>query len=63
MIAILLKVLVTIGTKLLIAMGSEKMIEWAFFKIANAIVTTTKTPHDDEWLAKLTEAYYSKDKK
>lgn len=60
MMAMLFKVLMTFGTKLLIAIGSESMVEWVFFKIANAIVTSTKNPHDNEWLEKVTEAYYNK---
>lgn len=36
---------------------SEKFLEWAFFNIAEKIVKSTETKHDDEWLAKIKEAY------
>ena len=36
---------------------SEKFLEWAFFNIAEKIVKSTATPHDDEWLAKIKESY------
>lgn len=45
-------------TKLALTMISEKFMEWAFFNIAEKIVKSTETPHDDEWLAKLKEEYY-----
>lgn len=57
MIALLIQAVIAIGTRLLVSLASEAMIEWAFFKIADAVVKSTKTPHDDEWLAKLKEVY------
>lgn len=47
----------SIGTKILVSLLSEKMLEWTFWKVASLIVASTKTPHDDEFLAKLEEAY------
>ena len=44
-------------TKIAISMVSEKFLEWAFFNIAEKIVKSTATPHDDEWLAKIKESY------
>lgn len=44
-------------TQVAISMISEKFIEWAFFNLAEKIVKSTATPHDDEWLAKIKEAY------
>lgn len=43
--------------KLVLSLISEKFLEWAFFNIAEKIVKSTETPHDDEWLAKVKEAY------
>lgn len=57
MIQVLIKALLSVGMRLLAAMGSEKLIEWALFKIADVIVASTKTPHDDAFLEKLKEAY------
>lgn len=48
------------GTKLLWSMVTEKMVEWMFFKVAQMVVSHTKTPHDDEWLAKIEESYNGK---
>lgn len=45
-------------TKLLLTIISDKMIEWAFFNIAERVVKSTSNPHDDEWLAKLKDEYY-----
>lgn len=42
---------------LVLSLISEKFLEWAFFNIAEKIVKSTETPHDDEWLAKVKEAY------
>lgn len=47
-------------TKLLTALASEKMIEWAFFQIAEAVVKSTATPQDDAWLQKIKELYNNK---
>ena len=47
-------------TKLLTSLASEKMIEWAFFQIAEAVVKSTATPQDDAWLQKIKELYINK---
>ena len=44
-------------TKLLTSLASEKMIEWAFFKVAESVVKSTNTPQDDAWLDKIKEIY------
>lgn len=45
------------SAKLGVAMISEKFIEWAFFEIAERIVKSTATEHDDVWLKKIKEEY------
>ena len=47
-------------TQLLTSLASEKMIEWAFFQIAEAVVKSTATPQDDAWLQKIKELYNNK---
>ena len=47
-------------TKLLTSLASEKMIEWAFFEIAEAVVKSTSTPQDNVWLQKIKELYNNK---
>ena len=47
-------------TKLLTSLASEKMIEWVFFQIAEAVVKSTATPQDDAWLQKIKELYNNK---
>lgn len=47
----------SIGIRVLTSLLSEKMLEWMFWKVARLIVASTKTEHDDEFLAKLEEAY------
>ena len=42
-------------TKLLTSLASEKMIEWAFFQIAEAVVKSTGTPLDDAWFQMIKE--------
>ena len=47
-------------TRLLVALASEQMIAWAFFKVAESVVKSTKTDKDDQWLEKVREVYQSK---
>ena len=47
-------------TKLLTSLASEKMIEWAFFQIAETVAKSTATPQDDVWLQKIKELYNNK---
>lgn len=55
--AIMLKTLMGMGTKLLLATASSSVIEWTFFHFAGAIVKSTKTPHDDKFLEEVKAAY------
>ncbi len=57
MIQVILKAVMTFGTKLLVSLGSEKLIEWAFFYLAQHIVKATKTPHDDKFLEEVMKSY------
>ncbi|MGL5012919.1 MAG: hypothetical protein ACRC6V_01345 [Bacteroidales bacterium] len=45
------------ASKLAIAMIGEKFLEWAFFELAERIVKSTDTPHDDKWIAKIKEEF------
>lgn len=47
-------------TRLLVSLASEQMIAWAFFKVAESVVKSTKTTKDDQWLEKVREVYQSK---
>ena len=47
-------------TQLLTSLASEKMIEWAFFQIAETVTKSTATPQDDAWLDKIKEVYTTK---
>ena len=60
MIAILLKELATLGTKLFMSFATEPMIEWLFFHVAQKVVESTKTTQEDEFLRKLEYIYYNK---
>ncbi|MGL5015958.1 MAG: hypothetical protein ACRC6V_17020 [Bacteroidales bacterium] len=44
-------------TKFALSLISEKFLEWAFFSLAEKIVLSTATDHDDKWLAKFKEVY------
>lgn len=57
MVEILLKSLVAVLTKIVMATASKSVIEWFLFYVASAIVTSTKTPHDDIFYKKIKEAY------
>ena len=57
MASILLKALASIVTKLFAALATEVLLEWMLFKAAEALVKSTKTPYDDEWLLKFKESY------
>lgn len=59
-IGLLVKGLTAFLTRLLVALASEQMIAWAFFKVAESVVKSTKTTKDDEWLEKVREVYQSK---
>ncbi len=57
MVSILIKGLITVGTKLLLSMGSEAMVKWVFFKVAQTVVDTSKTNHDNQFLDELKKSY------
>lgn len=57
MIKTLVMTLKGVVAKVAVSLISEKFLEWALFNIAEKIVKSTATPHDDEWLAKIKEAY------
>lgn len=40
-------------------LATEKFAHWAFFQIAEAITSSTKTKEDDKWLAKVKETVES----
>lgn len=62
MISVLIKAAMSFATKLLMSFASEKLIEWAFFYVAEQIVKTTKTPHDDKFLEQAKKAYHENDR-
>ena len=57
MIQVVVKGLMGFGTKILMSLASEKLIEWMFFYFAGEIVKSTKTKHDDKFLAEIKKAY------
>lgn len=57
MISVLAKALLATVTKMFMAIATQEMIEWLLFRVAGEIVKSTKTPHDDEFYAKLKELY------
>jgi hypothetical protein len=59
-IRLIVKGLTAFLTRLLVSLASEQMIAWAFFRVAGAVVKSTKTQKDDEWLEKIREVYQSK---
>lgn len=59
-IGLVVKGLTAFLTRLLVTLASEQMIAWAFFKVAESVVKSTKTAKDDEWLEKVREVYQSK---
>ena len=59
-IGLIVRGLTAFLTRLLVSLASEQMIAWAFFKVAESVVKSTKTAKDDEWLEKVREVYQSK---
>lgn len=59
-IGLVVKGLTAFLTRLLVTLASEQMIAWAFFRVAESVVKSTKTTKDDEWLEKVREVYQSK---
>ena len=60
---LIVKSLVAVGTKAIIALCSETLIEWTFFYFAEAIAASTKTEKDDQWLKQFKAAYQAKQPK
>ena len=50
-------------TQIAVSLISEKFLEWALFNIAEKIVKSTETPHDDEWLKMVKESYFESKEK
>lgn len=48
---------IVILKKILLSLLSEKFLEWLFFWAAKALVESTKTKKDDEFLTKVKETY------
>ena len=59
-IGLVVKGLTAFLTRLMVTLASEQMIAWAFFKVAESVVKSTKTTKDDEWLEKVREVYQNK---
>ena len=59
-VGLVVKGLTAFLTRLLVTLASEQMIAWAFFKVAESVVKSTRTAKDDEWLEKVREVYQSK---
>ncbi len=56
-LSVLGKATISFLLKLLMALATEKFIKWLFFYLGEQIVKSTKTDHDDLFLAKIKEAY------
>lgn len=59
MVEVLIKSLIAIMTKLVMAVSTKPLIEWFLFYVAKQIVKSTKTPHDDVFYSKIKAAYES----
>lgn len=57
MIQAIVKGIMGFGTKMLMSLASEKLIEWMFFYLAGEIVKSTKTKHDDKFYEEIKKAY------
>ena len=57
MIQAIVKGIIGFGTKMLMSLASEKLIEWLFFYLAGEIVKSTKTEHDDKFYEEIKKAY------
>ena len=54
---ILVKALLSVGTKLLASLATRELLEWALFKVADVVVESTETAHDDEFIKELKKSY------
>lgn len=57
-LSMFVKGVIGFGARLVATIASEKMVEWAFFKIADGISKSTATTHDDEWVQKVRDLYF-----
>jgi len=57
----ILAALRAIFIKLIAAMAAKPLLEWMLFWVADIIVKSTKTEHDDLFLKKLKDSYESQD--
>lgn len=53
----ILTALRAIFLKLVASIATKSLLEWVLFWVADAIVKSTKTKHDDEFLKKLKKVY------
>lgn len=56
MVASILKVALSTIIGVLTKAASKDVMEWLLFYVADKIVKSTKTPHDDAFLVKIKEA-------
>ena len=56
-VEILVKALMAMAMRLVGALTSTLVLEWAFWKLAQMLVDHTETPHDNAFLVKLKEVY------
>ena len=52
-------IVVSLLSKYLTKLATEQFAHWVFFRVAEAIVASTKTKEDDVWLAKIKETVES----
>lgn len=48
--AMIISVFVSLIKGYIVKLASKEFAEYVFFEVAEAIVKSTKTPHDDKWL-------------
>lgn len=51
------KAATTFFLKMVMSLATEQFIKWLFFYVGEQIVKSTKTNHDDLFLAKIKEVY------
>jgi len=56
MLSVILKGLLSAAVSVLTKAASKDVMEWLLFYVADMIVKSTKTPHDDAFLEKIKEA-------
>ena len=57
MIQVLFKAATKVAMNIIMSMASERFIEWLMFYVAEHIVKSTKTKHDDKFYAEIRAAY------